>query len=78
MKITVYGPGCDKCKRALANVEAAVAQSGVAVEIEKVDKVADISQAGILFTPGVAVDGVIKTTGKVPEIAKILQWINEQ
>ena len=75
MKITVYGPGCDKCKQLYEKAEEAVRQSGMAVELEKVEKVADIAKAGVLFTPGLAIDGKVKVTGKVPKVEKIVEWI---
>ncbi len=77
MKITVYGTGCPKCKKLVEHAEEAVRQVGVEAEIEKVETVADIARAGVLFTPGIAVDGKVKSTGKVPEVAAIVGWIKE-
>ena len=77
MKITVYGPGCAKCKQLYAAAQEAVQQAGVAAEVEKIEKTADIARAGVLFTPGLAVNGQVKSTGKVPEVAKIVAWIRE-
>lgn len=72
MKITVYGPGCEKCHKLQANVEEAVRQAGVEAEVEKVEKAADIARAGVLFTPGLAIDGKVVVSGKVPDVAKIV------
>ena len=77
MKLTVYGPGCAKCKKMLEHAEEAVKQAGVEAEIEKVEKVAGIAKAGIMFTPGLAVNGKVKAAGKVPDVAKIVEWIKE-
>lgn len=77
MKITVYGTGCEKCKKLYEAAQEAVRQAGVEAEIEKVERVADIARAGILFTPGLAIDGKVKVTGKAPEVAKIVAWIQE-
>ncbi len=51
--------------------------AGVEAEIEKVEKTADIAKAGVMFTPGLAIDGKVKSTGKVPEVAKIVEWIEQ-
>lgn len=75
MKLTVYGPGCEKCKKLYENAAEAVRQSGVAVELEKVEGTADIAKAGVLFTPGLCLDGKLKATGKVVPVAKIVEWI---
>jgi small redox-active disulfide protein 2 len=77
MKITVYGPGCEKCKKLLEAAQEAVRQAGVEADTEKVETAADIARAGVLFTPGLAINGTVKSTGKVPEVAKIVSWIQE-
>ena len=77
MRITVYGPGCAKCKKLVEHAEEAVRQAGVEAEVEKVEAVADIARAGVLFTPGIAVEGKMKATGQVADVAAILGWIKE-
>jgi hypothetical protein len=37
--------------------------------------VAEIAKAGVMFTPGLAIDGKLKSAGKVPEVSKIVEWI---
>lgn len=69
--ITVYGPGCARCKQTEAVVEKAAAASGIAVQIVKVTEYQEIAQAGVLATPAVAVDGVLQIAGKVPSIAEV-------
>jgi small redox-active disulfide protein 2 len=75
MRITVYGPGCNKCKKLYAAVQEAVALAGVEAEVEKVEGVADIAKAGVMFTPALAIDGKLKSTGKVVDVPKITEWI---
>ena len=77
MKIAIYGTGCKKCKQLFANAEAAVAAAGVAAEIVKVEALNEIVQAGIMFTPGLAIDGEVKSTGKVPTADQIAQWLKD-
>ena len=77
MRITVYGPGCDKCKKVFAAAEEAVRQAGVEADVEKVEGVVDIARAGVMFTPGIAINGKVKATGKVPDVAKIVEWIKQ-
>ncbi len=75
MKITVYGPGCAKCKQTEELVKKAVAETGVTAEVVKVSDIREMIAAGIMSTPAVAVDGVMKVTGKVPNINEIKAWI---
>jgi len=75
MKIQILGTGCPKCKALTANAEAAVKAAGIAAEVVKVGKLNDIMAFGVMITPALAVDGVVKSAGKVlsvEEITKIL------
>lgn len=75
MKITVYGPGCAKCKQTEELVRRVVAETGVQAEVVKVSDIKEMVTAGIMSTPAVAVDGVIKMAGRVPRAEDIKQWI---
>ncbi|HMP72348.1 MAG TPA: thioredoxin family protein [Kiritimatiellia bacterium] len=63
--IQVLGPGCPKCKTFYANTEAAIQQTGVEAKLEKVESITEIMKSGVLLTPGLVVDGVVKSSGKV-------------
>jgi len=64
-KIQILGTGCPKCKTLLANAKVAVQALGVEAQFEKVDKIADIMKFGVMVTPALVVDGVVKSAGKV-------------
>ena len=64
-KIQVLGTGCPKCKLLMANAEEAVKTLGIEAGIEKVEKIADIMKFGVMSTPALVVDGVVKSVGKV-------------
>ena len=65
MKIQILGTGCPKCKTLMANAEAAVKTAGVEATVEKVDQIADIMKFGVMITPSLAIDGIVKSAGKV-------------
>ena len=74
-KIQILGTGCPKCKLLFANAEAAVKSAGIEAQLEKVDRIVDIMKFGVMSTPALVVDGVVKSTGRVlsPEdIQKLL------
>jgi small redox-active disulfide protein 2 len=75
MKIKVLGPGCPKCEQTVRMVAEAVAESGVAAQVEKVTDFKEIAQYGVFVTPAVVVDGEVKVTGKVPSKDEILVWL---
>jgi len=75
MKIKVLGPGCPKCNETAKVVQEAVAESGVAAQVEKVTDLKEIARHGVFVTPAVVVDGRVKVTGKVPSKSEILAWL---
>lgn len=64
-KIQILGTGCPKCKKLAENAEAAAKELGVAYELEKVTQINDIMKMGVMITPALAIDGVVKVAGKV-------------
>jgi small redox-active disulfide protein 2 len=74
-KITVYGPGCRKCHEAEELVRKVVAECGVGAEVEKVSDLQAMMKMGIISTPAVAVDGVLKVAGRVPKADEIRSWL---
>lgn len=64
-EISILGTGCPKCRKLYENAQAAVASMGVEASVKKVEKVADIVAYGVLTTPAIAVDGKVRSAGKV-------------
>ncbi len=64
-KVQILGTGCPKCKLLFANAEEAVKALGVEATVEKVEKITDIMAFGVMTTPALAVDGQVKSAGKV-------------
>ncbi len=71
MKIQILGTGCPKCKTLTAHTEEAVKQLGLEATIEKVEKIADIMKFGIMTTPGLVVDGKVRSAGKLLSVDEI-------
>ena len=75
MEIKILGPGCVNCQKVEQLVREAVAESGVAADIEKVSDIMKIAKYGVFGTPAVVVDGQVKSVGKIPKKEEILAWI---
>jgi small redox-active disulfide protein 2 len=76
MKIQVLGTGCAKCKLLEEHARQAISLAGVSAEIEKVTSIDDIMEMGVMMTPALAIDGVVKSAGRVlspTQIADILK-----
>jgi len=72
--IQILGTGCPKCKQLAANAEDAIRDTSGDFEIVKVTNINEIIKFGVMITPALAVDGDVKSTGKVlsPEEIKEL------
>ena len=77
MEIKVLGPGCAKCEQAEKIVREAVAEAGVAADIEKVTDVMQIAGYGVFGTPAVVVDGEVKSVGKIPGKEDVKAWLQK-
>ncbi len=64
MKIEILGTGCAKCRTHFANALRAVELSGTDAEVVKVEDIPSIVRYGILSTPALVVDGVVKFSGR--------------
>ena len=76
MKIEILGTGCAKCKTLEEVVKQAVAKIGGFHEVKKVEDIVEIMNYGVMSTPALVVDGVVKSSGKllsVDEVVNILR-----
>lgn len=75
-KIQILGMGCAKCNRLEENARTAAKELDVICEIEKVDDIEKIMSFGVMSTPALAIDGVVKAAGKIltsDEIKELLK-----
>jgi small redox-active disulfide protein 2 len=52
-----------------------VSELGIEAEVVKVKDIKTISNYGVLITPALVVDGVVKVAGKVPKVEEIKEWL---
>lgn len=65
-KIQVLGTGCLKCNKLTEAAEQAAQALGIEYTLEKVTDIEKIINFGVMSTPALAVDGVVKVAGRVP------------
>lgn len=76
MNIEILGTGCAKCKTMEDIAKKAISQIGGFHSVTKVEDITKIINYGVINTPGLVVDGVVKSTGKlltIDEMIEILQ-----
>ncbi len=74
-KIQILGTGCPKCNQLEENAKAAINQLGLQVAVEKISDLQEIMKFGVMMTPGFAIDGEVKTTGKLLSVEEIKELL---
>jgi small redox-active disulfide protein 2 len=73
--IEVLGTGCSDCLKLGLAVARAAEQLGMRVDIRQVTDVRRIEAYGVLTPPGLAIDGMLASTGRVPPVTEIAGWL---
>jgi small redox-active disulfide protein 2 len=75
MVVQILGTGCPKCKALEANARAAIQSLGIQAEVKKVTDLEDIMGMGVMVTPALAIDGTVKSAGKILTAAQIADML---
>ena len=71
MKLQILGTGCARCNALTTAAEKAAQSLGLQYELEKVTDLKRIMSFGVMTTPALVVDGLVKISGKVPSVDEI-------
>jgi len=77
MHIKILGTGCAKCEKLEQLAQQAVNELNTEAQVEKVKNLNKIMDYGVMMTPGLVIDDVVKSSGKLPSIDQIKTWIKE-
>ncbi|WP_291994250.1 thioredoxin family protein [Candidatus Accumulibacter sp. ACC003] len=76
-EVKVLGPGCARCKAVSEMVKQVAEQTGVAINLEKVEDMARIVGYGVMSTPGLVIDGQLVHSGGLPDPKKVAAWLQK-
>jgi small redox-active disulfide protein 2 len=74
-QILILGTGCPKCETLAANAQEAVQKKSAEYEVKKITDINEILNHGVMMTPGLVVDGEVKSVGKVLSAEEIAELI---
>ena len=77
MKIEILGTGCTKCVALEKVVQEALAKVGGFHQVEKVDDIMEIMKYNVVSTPGLVIDGEVKSTGKLLTVDEVVKLIED-
>jgi len=75
MNIKVLGSGCANCKKLESNVKEALSNLNLEATVEKVEDFKAIMAYGVLQTPALVVDDVVKFYGRVPSAKELEKFL---
>ncbi len=73
--LMILGTGCPKCKKLAENAETAARELGLEFELVKVTDIQAILGFGVMMTPALVVDDVVKCSGKLPSVEEIKKML---
>ena len=73
--LMVLGTGCPKCKKLAENAETAARELGLEFELVKVTDIQAILGFGVMMTPALVVDDVVKCSGNLPSVEEIKKML---
>lgn len=77
MIIKILGTGCTKCNQLEKNVKIAIESAGIKdCEVKKITELNEIMNYGVMMTPALVIDEIVKSTGRLltpKEIAAIIK-----
>jgi len=77
MLIQILGTGCPKCQKLEENARQAAQELNLDFQIDKVKELQKIMSFGVMVTPALVVDGVVKVAGKVPGVEDIKKMLSK-
>mgnify|MGYP000847698192 CR=1 FL=1 len=75
MIIKILGTGCARCKQLAINTQQAVDEMGVEATIEKVEKIDEIIEYGVMKPPALVVNDQVKVSGRVQSAEDIKKYL---
>lgn len=73
--IKVLGSGCKNCDTTAKLIEQTAAQNKLAIQLVKVEEVAEIAAYGVMSTPAVVIDEVVVHSGSIPTKHEVKRWL---
>ena len=75
-KIEVLGTGCPKCHKLYELTQQAANDLRIECHISKVTDIREITGYGVMMTPALVIDGVVRVVGKVPSVDEIKSMLS--
>ncbi|OLN33150.1 thioredoxin family protein [Desulfosporosinus metallidurans] len=78
MEIKILGSGCSNCAKLEKVTKEGIAQLGIEAQVEKVEDMQKIMSYGVMSTPALVINGVVKLVGKVPNKVRMIEILEKE
>lgn len=78
MNVKILGPGCPRCENLERKVRNLAMEHQLALEIEKITDIDSMISYGMMMSPGLVIDGELKSSGTVPKDKQLLEWLKSE
>ncbi len=75
LKVIVLGSGCPNCKKLERLCYDVAADNELPMDLEKITDFTRFADYGIMFTPGLIINGKVKSSGKIPTKTTLTNWL---
>ena len=69
--IEVLGPGCPRCQETYRVVQHVVESAGLTCSVIKNESIQRMVELGLMASPGVAFDGTVVISGRIPKAEEV-------
>lgn len=77
LEIKVLGPGCPRCDKLEQDLMIIMAELNIAGGLEHIRDPLEIASYGVMGSPGLIINGQVKTVGSVPPKNTLKEWLLE-
>jgi small redox-active disulfide protein 2 len=78
LEIKILGTGCPRCSELEKRVINALAELKLAADVQKVTDIKKIAEHKVFATPGLLINGKVKSSGRLPSLEEIKRWVQEE
>ncbi len=73
--IKILGQGCIQCNQLEQDMFSIISEMKIDADIEHVTDIVEIGKYGVMGTPALVINGIVKAVGSVPPKSKIMNWL---
>lgn len=76
MEIKILGTGCSNCRKLESNVRKAISEVNIDAEVIKVEDLKSIMSYGVIRTPAIVINNIVRAYGKVSSVEEIKNYLS--